>query len=113
MLSFHASAPQRQPRDEELPAMHPGMKRTMEGIHNVMPEPIYDMTELAAITPKHRAMSGIRDHIAFYLCQLMRTSFDVVTRYEKDKVRRGCSTRRAVQCPVSVADVLRVVCTLR
>lgn len=100
--------------------MHPGMKRTMEGIHNVMHEPIYDMTELAAITPKHRAMSGIRDHIAFYLCQLMRTSFDVVTRYEKDKVmteshwlRRVLFLETVAGVPGMVAGMLRHLRSLR
>jgi hypothetical protein len=71
----------------DLPPMHPGMKRTMEGLHNVMHEPIYNKEELVNLTPKHRKVKGIRDSIAFTLCQLMRTGFDVVTGYDKSKVR--------------------------
>ena len=66
--------------------MHPGMRRTMEGIQNVMHEPIYNKDELVNLTPKHRRVTGLRDSIAFALCQVMRTGFDVVTGYDKSKV---------------------------
>jgi hypothetical protein len=88
LLNIHTSAARasRIEDNPDLPPMHPGMRRTMEGIQNVMHEPIYNKDELVNLTPKHRRVTGLRDSIAFALCQVMRTGFDVVTGYDKSKV---------------------------
>jgi len=39
---------------EGLPHMHPGMKRSLLGAHNVQHEPIYEAQELEQISPAHR-----------------------------------------------------------
>mmetsp|Transcript_13996 Transcript_13996/g.29902 ORF Transcript_13996/g.29902 Transcript_13996/m.29902 type:complete len:366 (-) Transcript_13996:255-1352(-) len=105
---------------EGLPHMHPGMKRSLLGAHNVQHEPIYEAQELEQISPAHRNAQGIRDYLALALVRSMRTGFDVVTGYKTDRpmtlphwLRRVIFLETVAGVPGMVGGMLRHLRSLR
>lgn len=51
-----------------------------------MAHPIYKMSEIETITKYHHKPEDFRDKIALYLVNLMRKSFDTISRYNPEKM---------------------------
>lgn len=114
-------AQQGKPTDpvEEIPAMHPGMKRAVLGASNVRHVPIYNLDDLE-IKPNHREAQGLRDNFALLAVRTARTSFDIVTGYKPDEVmterhwlRRVLFLETVAGVPGMVAGMLRHLRSLR
>lgn len=105
--------------DPEVPAMHPGLKRSLAADTYFLAQPMYSKEELD-IKLAHRPPSSIRDKTALFLVQTMRKLFDRFTGYEPNQhmteehwVRRCLFLETIAGVPGMVAGMLRHMESLR